>query len=335
MIAGRTALLASWAVVLASGCASTPEQEPVPEGAIEWGLDAAVDKSEVQVGEDFTLTLTLSHPPGGEIVPPASSEFGEFTVIDTEELEVSPVGTQLIYRLAAYRLPADLSIPPVVVRYRDAEGELTELRTDAIPVRLTSSLTPEVVTIHDIKDPATLSVPRDLSLLLWLLAALVLAALAYIIYRKLRRAPEEEREAVSAPPPPPELEAREALRRLEAKNLIERGALLRFYTELSEIMKRYAGRRFHVPYLERTTEEILQDLERSEVQPDAVRDLGGLLERADLVKFAKWGSDPDEARTTLERAKGFLERTWPAPVAPTPPDGAVDTAAEKKAEVSV
>lgn len=290
-----------------------PEPEParLSEGPIEWSVSARVDKREVQIGEDLTLTLALRHPPGGELVQPASSELEPFTVLETDEIETSPTETELRYRLAAYRLPEELEIPGLIVRYRDEAGELSELPTEPVPVRLVTSLTPEVTTIHDIKDPVPLEVPRDLGLLWWLLAALLAAILAYLIYRKLRRKSAEEHARTWGPPPlPPEIEAREALRRLEARNLIERGAFLPFYTELTEILKRYAGRRFEVPYLERTTHEILADL-APVTPPEALGDLRGILEESDLVKFAKWLPGGDEARSSLARARGFLERTWP------------------------
>ena len=39
-----------------------------------------------------------------------------------------------------------------------------------------------------------------------------------------------------------------------------------------------------------------------------------ILEVADLVKFAKWASEGEEARERLARAIGFVERTRPVAV---------------------
>ena len=55
------------------------------------------------------------------------------------------------------------------------------------------------------------------------------------------------------------VEALQALTRLRDRNLVDQGQVALFYTELTDIMRRYAGRRFEVPYLERTTGEILRD----------------------------------------------------------------------------
>ena len=101
--------LAVWLSALAwlAGCAH--EQEPeIPEGPVVWSASASSTSSEVQVGDDFTLTLTLTHPPDGDFVPPAEAEFEPFDVLETWTEEVSPLETKLHFRLAAFRLPQDL-----------------------------------------------------------------------------------------------------------------------------------------------------------------------------------------------------------------------------------
>ncbi len=278
-----TAIVVS-AFVWMAGC--TREQAPeIPEGPVAWSVSASSTSSEVQVGDDFTFTLTLTHPPEGDFVPPSEADFEPFDVLETWTEEVSPVETRVHFRLAAYRLPGDLEVARLAVRYRDEAGEMASVETEPVAVRVGTSLTPDVTDIHDIKDPMALEVPRDWSLLLWLLLAALLALVAYLIYRKLRKDTEDEAAPAWVPPPrPPHEEAEAALARLAEKGLIAKGEIALFYTELTDIIKRYAGRRFEVPYLERTTEEVLSDLAAKEVSTPPLR---AILEVADLVKFAK------------------------------------------------
>jgi hypothetical protein len=308
---GRAALLGGLlAAGLACGGAAPPAPES-PSDPVAWSARAAVDKTEVQVGEDLTFTLTIEHPAGGEYLTPPASAFAPFDVIGVTENKVSQTETRLEYRLAAYRLPAELEIPAIELRHRDDAGDPKTLRTAAIPVRVVTSLTPEVEDIHDIKEPVDLEVPRDLSLFFWLLGALLAAAVLYLIYRKLRKEPA----AVPAwvpPPTPPDEEAEAALLRLAEKKLIERGEIPSFYTELSEIVKRYAGRRFDVPYLERTTSEVLGDLRPlagRELSPEVLSDLRAILEASDLVKFAKRMPERSQAEGSLALAFELLQRT--------------------------
>jgi hypothetical protein len=309
----RRVLLA--ALVLAA--AACREEAPAPSPPVSWSVTAAVDKKEVQVGEDLTLTLTVTHPDNGSFIAPPEAVFTPFDVLSRSEEKVSPTETRLLYRLAAFRLPAELEIPAVEVPYREEGGELKSLKTDPIPVRVVTSLTPEVTDIHDIKDPVDLEVPRDLRLLFWLLAALLAAVVAYLIYRKLRREPEAHEAPAWTPPPlPPDVEAERALGELRDKKLPERGELLAFYTELSEIVKRYVGRRYEVPWLERTTSEVLSDLRPKKVPPHVLAELRAILDASDLVKFAKLVPEVQKAEKSLDSAFRLVAVTRPAVPAP-------------------
>ena len=151
--------------------------------------------------------------------------------------------------------------------------------------------------------------PRDWSLLFWLLVALLAAVVAYIIYRKLRKDPTDDALSVPAAPlPAPDVEAEAALRRLWDKGLVEKGQYKLFYTELTEIMKRYAGRRFEVPYRERTTEEILSDLRPKEAAATA---LAPILNVSDLVKFAKETPEEELARNSYAQSRELIR--WSRP----------------------
>lgn len=303
----RLAVLLS-TLVWIGGCAREHAPE-IPEGPVTWSVSASSTSSEVQVGDDFTFTLTLTHPPEGDFVMPSEAEFEPFDVLETWTEEVSPVETKLHFRLAAFQLPEDLEVAPLALRYRGADGEMARVETEAVAVRVVTSLTPEVTDIHDIKDPVALEVPRDWSLLLWLLLALVLALVAYLIYRKLRKDTEQETAPKwVAPPRPPHEEAEAALARLAEKGLIEKGEIALFYTELTDIMKRYAGRRFEVPYLERTTEEVLSDLAAKQVSTPPLR---AILEIADLVKFAKQMPGQLAGRSSLTAALDLVRATRP------------------------
>jgi BatD DUF11 like domain len=319
MRTGRVgSFLAALVLVSAAGSCRHREQAPaVPEGPVDWSVAASADKSQVQVGEDFTLSVTVRHPVGGDPLAPPLSAFEPFDVIGQTETQVSPVETRFEYRLAPYRLPGELQVPPLDFRHQTASGETGTLKTAAVPVRVVTSLTPDVKDIHDIKSPLDLEVERDLRLLWWLLAALVAALLAYLLYKKLRREPEAVQLPPAPPLPPPDVEAEAALRRLADRRLIENGEILAFETELSEIVKRYVGRRFDVAYLERTTDEVLFDLRARRVAVDAAADVRELLTAADMAKFARSIPESDRAAASLGRARALVEKTRPKPaVAP-------------------
>jgi hypothetical protein len=273
------------------------------------------------VGEPLEVEVTVRHPAGAEFLLPSGASLEPFELLErSEEPSGSPTESRIRLSVAAYRLPGAISFPALRIEYREAEGKLTSVETEAIPIELVTSLTPDVTDIHDLKPPIEdLPVPSRWGLLWWLLAALAAALALYLLYRKLRRKKRETRlEAPPRPLQPPEEEAEAALRRLAAARLLEQGRFDEYYTALAEIMKRYAGRRFEVPYLERTTTEIASDLRFARVRDEWCSELSVLLDASDLVKFARGLPEREEAQRMLPRAFRWVAETRPRPAAAPP-----------------
>lgn len=112
------------------------------------------------------------------------------------------------------------------------------------------------------------------------LAAFILLGMA--IWRMLRRPP-------SPPPPPipPEIEARRAIEVLMAEGLIAAGQIGHFVDRLSDILRRYVGRRYALPAMAETTLELTRALAvHPAARDETVRRIETFLDGADLVKFA-------------------------------------------------
>jgi hypothetical protein len=286
---------------------------------VEWEVSATADKEEIQVGEDLTVRVRVRHPPGAEFIVPTGTELEPFELIERlDEPSPSPIETLVTLRMGAYRLPGEIAVPAIKVEYRDESGEIASIETQPIPIQLVTSLTPDVTDINDIKGPMEdLPVPRDWSLLWWLLVALLAAIAAYLLYKRLRKDKVAPFMAAPAPPPiPPELEAEQALRHLAKARLLEQGRALEFYAALAEIMKRYSGRRFGVPYLERTTTEMLTDLRQVRLRYEKLEKLRGILGSADLVKFARFTHPDEESQRMIPEAFRFVDETKPKPEPP-------------------
>jgi hypothetical protein len=305
-------------VVLIVGLAACGEKEepaaPVPEGPIEWEVAATADKSTIQVGEDLSVTLTLRHPPDADFIIPTGPELEPFELIERiDEPSNSPVESVITLRMGAYRLPGDIAVPPIKVEYRSEEDEMVAIETASIPIQLVTSLTPDITDINDIHGPLEdIPLPTHWNRLWWLLAALLATLLAYYLYRKFRKEPMAAVETKPAAPLiPADIEAEKALRRLADERLLEEGKELQFYIALSEIMKRYAGRRFAVPYLEATTTEILSELKKTRLPYEKAEDLKGLLIASDIVKFARVSYPMEASQKMIPEGFRFVADTRP------------------------
>jgi len=110
----------------------------------------------------------------------------------------------------------------------------------------------------------------------------------------------------------PEVEALKMLDALAEKKLWQQGKLKEYYSELSEILRHYAERQWHVIALEATTDLIMKQIKfRNLLTIEQSKELNDMLTLADYVKFAKYQTMPAENERMLKRAYEFVDATKP------------------------
>lgn len=145
------------------------------------------------------------------------------------------------------------------------------------------------------------------------LAALVLALLGGVLVWWLRRRARRSIERPAPPPEPAHVVALRELDRLERAGLVSAGRFEEFYVRGSHVLREYAGRRFGVPVLDRTTTETVDALREHPVASGHLPGVVPLLAAADEVKFARHRPEPVDGETWLRRAREFVEATRPRP----------------------
>jgi hypothetical protein len=96
---------------------------------------------------------------------------------------------------------------------------------------------------------------------------------------------------------------------LKEKRLWQQGLIKQFYSEATEIFRRYIENRYRQEALEQTTDEIVSGLLRLKMPGDLVGRAEETLRRADLVKFAKQVPGIPEHEQTLKFVYDFVDRT--------------------------
>ncbi len=157
--------------------------------------------------------------------------------------------------------------------------------------------------IRAIKPPVDIPL-GPLPWLIGLAVALVLAGLLAWWYRRRKNRP-----APPPPPPvPPHVRARQRLE--QALALLSDPRL--FCIAVSDAARLYLEERFTLHAPDRTTEEFLQELQRTEhLLPDQKITLGVFLEKCDLVKFARFEPTEAELRSLHQVATRLVEETVP------------------------
>jgi hypothetical protein len=293
--------------LLAAGAHIAADDEAPPPPPVS--AQAKPAKAEVTVGEAFPVELIAQGPPGTTWTFP--SQVSEDTVEMTERPEARPRPDRRSYDASIFAV-TDAALPPLTVGYRLADGTTGEVQTAPVPLKIGSLLArdPKERQLADIKPPVDVGIlPREFWLavlralthsVIGLLALVAAAALAFWLWRKVRR--RRRLETVLATRPevvPADAEALAALDRLAGSRLLEREEYRAFYIELAEIAKRYLERRLGAPVLEMTTAETLAFL-RQDAHGNAFVDLvRDVADAADQIKFARGAGARERAEAHL------------------------------------
>jgi hypothetical protein len=274
------------------------------------------DKTQAHVGDAIAFTITSVGPRTMPVVLPANLELGPFSELarnlDEKDLGDGKMRREFALKVAAYE-PGSFEIPSVELTYFGQGGAVKSVRTEPVPITITSLLANEPE--PKLKDNAdSVPVVERNTLFLYgaggLAAAGVGAIIALLVRRRLRaRKP-------AAPPVPPRPAHEVAMEKLDKLGalLAEGGDLRPFYFELSEAIREYLGGRFGFDSLEMTTEELVSIMRR--IPPEATRgvlgsEIEGWLSACDLVKFAKVSPSSEQARGALETAIRMVAATRP------------------------
>ncbi len=141
--------------------------------------------------------------------------------------------------------------------------------------------------------------------LAWRLALIAAAAAAVVAgaWYAARKIAQRVREHRMSPIERAMLE----LDRLLSKGLPGRGRYKDFYVELTMVVRRYIQRRHSVRAPNLTTDEFLRAAAGNPAfTPEAIAELRGFLESADMVKFAGVEATPEMADSATGKARGYL-----------------------------
>ena len=146
----------------------------------------------------------------------------------------------------------------------------------------------------------------------WILLGLLLAGLAvggYYLWKWYLKNRKEEEEPINPELLRPADEvALEKLDEIKAQKIWKDGKVKEYQTELTDVVREYIGRRFDVQSIEKTSDETLRAM-KPLIEKDLFSKLSKMLQLADLVKFAKWHTTPDENENALTTAYEFVNET--------------------------
>jgi hypothetical protein len=290
-----------------------------------------VDRSRIKIGDLIRYTVTVTHPKGVDARTPGTGanlggfEIRNYSVQEPKEKK-GVVVSEYEYTISTF-FPGEFVIPPLPVAYKvPGDTTIRVMATPSIKIVVESMKPSEAGDIREIKPP--MEIPLNWWLLLMKVGiGLLIAGLAaggFFVYRRWKSGkgilPVREE-----PLKPPHEIALEALDRLKASDLLEKGEIKLFHIELSEIIRRYIGARYFVVAMEMTTTEVLDGLSAASLQEGDFELFESFFHRCDWVKFAKYIPEAGETAETVQSAYDIVHRTKII-LTPAPPAGAETTA---------
>ena len=234
----------------------------------------------VPFAQPFALQFILSHTPGYEVTVNEESLSGDFEITQVSSSDNSP-GT-ITYDFTA--LPFTLGKTTFTVTFElTQDGKPFADTQQEVFIEVPRAKTFDDPNLREIRPP---HIPSGW--LTWLLAAILLGSLIYVWYYWYKRLHQRALAVL------PQQDTRPgnviALSKIDAlldSGLWENQQYKLFYITLSDILREYLWRQFHIDASADTTAELLRRVKNMPQMSSLMYQLRDFLSSGDLVKFAK------------------------------------------------
>ncbi len=280
-------------------------------------VSASIDSTMLMIGDQTAMHLSVTQEANERVEMPV---FGETLQDGIEIVDRSAVDTtslpdgrlQLSQELTLTSFKDSLfAVAPIAVVSGGDTFRTEPMALNVIqPFEVDSSLA-----ITDIKDIEKAPI-YWWGILRWILLALAVIGLfvgAYygVLWYRKHFLKEEEVIEPELLRPADEV-ALEKLDEIKAQKIWKDGKVKEYQTELTDVVREYIGRRFDVQSTEKTSDETLRAM-KPLIDKELFAKLSKMLQLADLVKFAKWHTTPDENEQALSTAYEFVKETTTPP----------------------
>jgi len=279
-------------------------------------INTTIDKAKVTTGDIITYTITMKH--ALDVIPntPDFNAISKFNIIGYPISEPKEIKTGVFEQKYSVKIRADqvgtYNISPIRIPFKVKEKNTDkyisgEAHSQNITIEVASvlRLQGEPTDIKDIKD--IVAVGRDwVPWFFWGLNIILLTIILYLLwkYRKKNHSNHIKDEIVLSAH---EIALRE-LDKLKNKGLLQSGDARGHFFELSEILRRYLGKRYLFPAIDWTTEEITAYFKNQEkIELPSRTEVNRILKKSDLIKFAKAKALPETDE--IESVRTFIKST--------------------------
>ncbi len=271
-------------------------------------LKIKTDKQHIKIGEQ--LTFTIETETGGVVNFPTLSNLKGLEV--AEALPQETLNNKLVKKYLITGFDSGAFYINKQQVFIDNKAYFTDsLLVNVATVAVDTAKIKDFINHKKIKEEAITfdEIRYKYELYFYLLLGVILIiVLLYYLFRN-----KKEKPIKLVPKVPAYITATKELSALETKQLWQNNKIKEYYSELTDIVRKYIGDELSVQALETTTDEFIAVLKTANKQQNLnfgtsfVTRLKGLLSQADFVKFAKQKPLDGEIRGHREDAEFIIE----------------------------
>lgn len=273
-------------------------------------ISSSIDSTQIKIGSQFNLTIKAKVNAKDKVVFPDGKFFGALEILESYPIDTVKNDNQyeLIKKYGLTQFDSGrYVIPKLLVKINQKE-----FRTDSLSILVNDvKVDTTKQQMYDIKDIiATEEKPMSEWWKLLILFVLIVASgfASNFIIKRLQKDKEQKEEFFASP-----IEKAIAyLQNLDKKQLVQRGDVKEYYSEMTDITRTYIEESIHIPAMESTSSELMEALKKAIadkkmfVNREELDKFKRVLENSDLVKFAKSQPLPFEIETDKKIIDKFL-----------------------------
>ena len=272
-------------------------------------IESSIDSLSIKIGQELTYKIEVDVDTTSLVVFPEGQTFQPLEMIESYPVEATKMNDRFKL-IKKYGLTQFDSGKYTIPRQKVVIGDY-EFMTDSLQVEVSNIVVDTTKQgLYDIKPIIEVDKSSSKWWLYFLGILLILAFVAFLLYWFIwREKPLTDEEKVALLPPYER--AKLALKALDNAHYLENNEIKAYYSDLTQIIRKYLDEKVYDRALESTTDELinrlnlLRDGNQIDISKDDIKNIETILKRADLVKFAK--SKPDVELAKLDRNTIDLE----------------------------
>ena len=282
-------------------------------------VESFVDRATITIGDRILYTLMVTTDPEIKLEPLAlgsnlgAFEVKDYKIYDPEKTKDGRVINKSEYLITTFTT-GEYVLPSITINYTDPQGGKKQIKSEPLFILVKSVGASE----SDKEDIRGLKPPIQIrggywSYLLILPILVLLGAGSFLYYRHRAKGLTLSQISEELQKPAWEVALFE-LDSLRECDLLEKKQIKKYFTILSDIIRKYIERRYEISALDRTTEEIRGEMRRAKLESEIAELTYDLLCFCDLVKFAKYVPANEEIGKGLNDAYDIVNMTKQAEV---------------------